>query len=146
MDDSKLQLLDKCNEILAYSYSRVTYFVVLAIIPFCLGIYILIQIIKCLSEYFSIKADLINKMSMTRVDPMYRSDNDNEEYIDPNIVVDNKIYDQMSYTNISGNIDGTFKDAESYNKSVEKYWRTIHKSDPIDVIDRSSLLKDFDNW
>jgi len=83
---------------------------------------------------------------MTRVDPMYRSDNDNEEYIDPNIVVDNKIYDQMSYTNISGNIDGTFKDAESYNKSVEKYWRTIHKSDPIDVIDRSSLLKDFDNW
>lgn len=141
-----LTVLDNCDKILTYSYGRVTFFVVLAIIPLCLGVYILIQIIKSLTEYINIKTDLMNKISMTKVDPMYRSDNDNEEYVDPNEEVDKKMYDEMSHKNITGNIDGTFKDAHDYNKSVERYWRTIHKSDPIDVIDRSSLLKDFDNW
>jgi hypothetical protein len=146
MVHDKMLLIDKCNKILAYSYGRVMFFIVLAFIPFCLGIYILIQMIQSLSEYLKIKTDLMNKISMTKVDPLYRSDNDNEDYVDPNETVDNIIYDQNSYKNITGNIDGSFKDAQDYNKSVEKYWRTVHKSDPIDVIDRSSMLKDYDNW
>jgi hypothetical protein len=137
---------DKCNQILSYSYGRIAFFVALAIIPFALGIYFLFKLINTLVDYTSIKKDLMNKISMTKVDPMYRSENDNEDYKDPNAETDKLTFDEMSFQNITENIDGSFIEAEDYNKAVEKYWRTVHKTSPIDTIDRSSLVKEHDNW
>ena len=135
-----------CNSIISYSFGRIAIFLLLSFLPLVLISYIIYQLFKTMRQYILVKTEFLNKLSMTKVSPLYRSDNDNEVYINQDLIKDKDFYEKNSYKNITTNIENTLKEAESYNQAVEKYLKVVHKSDPIDVIDKTSLLESNDNW
>lgn len=137
-----------CIKLHSHSRKQLLIFIALSAGPFCLAALVIYLLYKNIKMYVVVNYDLKSIMRSKYEKPAYAAENDNEIYTNTREIADLADYDQYNYDKIKQTIINNTSDPDTltYNENQKKIWNTIYDKEPIDIIDRSSLFKENDNW